>query len=121
MKKKPESYPNETLNHVLAPYEADETMSRIHTTHSEGTFKRIAPSVPHCDCRDRREIGAMSPVEQDKDGNCALCGNMVFWKPLGRKTTEHGVKMYNHGCRCEVCREKKNAAKQASRQRKKAV
>jgi hypothetical protein len=104
----------------MPPTEADEVLSRVHTEEAK-QFKRMAPSVPHCDCQDKREVGAMRPTNVDRDGCCTFCGNFAFMKPIGTRTNQHGTTtMYNRGCKCEQCRTAHNA-KQAGRRNKEST
>lgn len=75
--------PPEHAQEYLDPHEQDEILSAIHAgAEKKPAKKEAATAVAHCDCRDVRNLGSMSPVEMVGDGLCALCGNYVMYKPL---------------------------------------
>ncbi len=100
---------------MLPPNEVDDLLEKIDSS-SKGDFIRLPTAFPHCDCRDHFKH-TMRPTETDKNGFCKLCGNVAFYKPLGRtdKVHEHGYRRYKDGCRCELCKAAKNAMRQKSR------
>lgn len=113
---------------IFEPTDADSTLDSLRLNidvPKPRVVIKLNP-VPHCDCQDAKEAGAMYPVDADSKGACTLCHSAVFWKPLtrSRKQQVHGTALFRQGCRCLICCDsmKEQFAKQnAARKLKKGL